>query len=228
MIRINLLSQRKSKRVAGGTAEKGQQTFAIGLLAVLVAGAAVFFLVDRPLRGDISDLEDSNAKLTAQNGEIEKKLKAGDPLAGIPPEQTIKTAVEGLTKRREAIGLIEQAAVTPAWMLRDLGRILSLKFNEQPTMTEATAAQLKARPQLAFKGDEFDPRHVWITGFSEKEGNFKLAGGSQSEADITKLAKRLDASVYFDAVTAEKGKSEVDKGTGITYYTFTITGKVVY
>jgi Tfp pilus assembly protein PilN len=228
MIRINLLAQRKGKRASGGTAEKGQQTFLYGVLALLLVGAGVFFLVDRPLRSDIGDLEESNAKLTSQNGEIEKKLKAGDPLAGIPPEATIKSAVEGLSKRREAIGKIEEAAVTPAWMLRDLGRILSLKFNEQPTMTEATAATLKARPQLAFKGDEFDPRHVWITGFSEKEGAFKLAGGSQGEGDITKLAKRLDASVYFDAVTAEKGKSEVDKTTGVTYYTFTITGRVVY
>jgi hypothetical protein len=226
MIRINLLSQKKGKRSGGDP--QGQQTFLIGVLVVLVAGGAVFFLVDRPLRADIKDLGEQNDKLTAQNGEVEKKLKAGDPLAGIPPEATIKGAVDSLSKRREAIAKIEEAAVTPAWMLRDLGRILSLKYNEQPTMTEASANKLKASPQLAFKGDEFDPRHVWTTGFSEKEGNFKLVGGSQNEADITKLAKRLDASVYFDAVYSEKGKSEVDKTTGITYYTFTITGKVVY
>jgi hypothetical protein len=47
-------------------------------------------------------------------------------------------------------------------------------------------------------------------------------------ATIIEFSKRLDASVFFDAVTPDKGKADVDKGTGITYYTFTITGKVVY
>jgi hypothetical protein len=95
-------------------------------------------------------------------------------------------------------------------------------------MTKQTIEMLKQRKQLDFAKDEFDPRHVWVTGFTEKEGAFKLLGGSQSEADITKLAKRLDASVYFDSVSTDKGKAEVDKGTGITYFTFTISGKVVY
>jgi hypothetical protein len=225
MIRINLLSKGKPKRAG---AEKGQQTFFIGVLLVLLAGAGVWFLLDRPAREKIHDLEDANQKLTSANGEVEKQLKAGAPLAGIPPEATIKSSVDALTKRREAIGKLEEAAVTPAWMLRDLERVLSLKNNEQPTMTEATVAMLKARPQLAFKGDEFDPRHVWITGFTEKEGNFKLAGGSQTEADVNKLARRLDASVYFDGVSTEKYKQETDKGTGITYFTFTITGRVLY
>jgi Tfp pilus assembly protein PilN len=223
MIRINLLAKGRPKR-----AERGQQTFLAGMLMVLLAGAAVWFFVDRPARARIHELQTENARLSGANAEIDKQLKTGWPLAGIPPEQTIKTTVDNLGKRREAIDALEAAAVTPAWMLRDLERVLSLRNNEQPTMTQATVAMLKDRPQLAFKGDEFDPRHVWITGFTEKDGVFKLAGGSQTESDINKLARRLDASVYFDQVSSEKYRQEIDKGTGITYFTFTITGKALY
>jgi len=211
MIRINLLTQKKPRR-----ADKGQQTFMLGVLIILLAGAGMFFLVHKPLTDDVDALQATNHKLERQNADKQKLLK-GEP--------ELKAAVAAAQARRDAIAALEQAAVNPAWMLRDLGRILTPK--KSPTMTAAMAENLKARPQLA-PDDEFDPRHVWVTGFSEKEGNFKLLGGAQSEGDITELAKRLDASVFFEEVQADKAKSDVDKQTGINYFTFTITGKVVY
>ena len=211
MIRINLLSQKKVRR-----ADKGQQTFMLGVLVVLIAGAGVFFLLHRPVQADIEDQEATNRRIQAQNASKQDKLKS---------EASIKSAVDAADKRRGAITALEEAAVTPAWMLRDLGRILTPK--KRPTMTDAAAQQLRDKPQLDFD-DEFDPKHLWVTSFSERDGNFKITGGAQSEGDIIEFSKRLDASVFFDAVTPDKGKADVDKATGITYYTFTITGKVVY
>ena len=38
----------------------------------------------------------------------------------------------------------------------------------------------------------------------------------------------MQASVYFEDVTPTGGRQTTEKDTGITYYKFTITGKVVY
>jgi type IV pilus assembly protein PilN len=75
---------------------------------------------------------------------------------------------------------------------------------------------------------EWDPKHVWVTSFSESDGTFKLVGGAQSDGDMTQLAKRMEASVYFNLVVPEGGKEAHDSASGVTYYDFTITGKVVY
>jgi hypothetical protein len=69
---------------------------------------------------------------------------------------------------------------------------------------------------------------VWISSFAEKSGVFTLAGGAQSDADVTQIAKRLQASVYFQEVTPRGGERTTDANGSVTYYQFTITGKVVY
>ena len=74
----------------------------------------------------------------------------------------------------------------------------------------------------------WDPTHVWITSFIEKGGEFTLKGGAQSDPDVTQLAKRLQASVYFMDVAPKGGAQTLDRDTGLQYYDFTITGKVVY
>jgi hypothetical protein len=75
--------------------------------------------------------------------------------------------------------------------------------------------------------DGWDPKHVWITSFEEKAGRFKIDGGAQSDSDMTQLALRLQASMFFDNVIPEGGGEAKDPG-GVSYYKFTITGKVRY
>jgi len=100
-----------------------------------------------------------------------------------------------------------------------------------PTMSKAMATRISEGPQ----GDpnrrfalDWDPRHVWITSFTEKAGAFTFEGGAQSDADVTQLAKRMQASVYFEEVTPRGGERLTDRESGSTYYRFTITGRVVY
>ena len=57
---------------------------------------------------------------------------------------------------------------------------------------------------------------------------FTLEGGAQSDGDVTQLAKRMQASVYFQDVTPRGGERVTDGNGGVTYYKFNITGKVVY
>jgi hypothetical protein len=67
-----------------------------------------------------------------------------------------------------------------------------------------------------------------MSGFSDTAGAFKLEGGAQSESDITQLAKRLSASVYFAEVNPAGAERVADQASGSSYYRFTITGRMVY
>ena len=55
-----------------------------------------------------------------------------------------------------------------------------------------------------------------------------LEGGAQAESDIAQVAKRMQASVYFDEISSPSSTRVDEKNLGIVYYKFTITGKVVY
>ncbi len=211
MIKINLLAQRKAKR-----ADKGQQSLALGALAVMVVGALVFFLVHQPLSAEVDKLAKTNSKLKQQNERMKGKLKGFKKL---------KAAVESLTKRMEAIAMLESARAVPADMLYELSKVLTP--NRLPTMTAEMAKRVESDPHRKL-APEWDPKHIWITELSEKGGAFKLSGGAQSDGDATQFAKRLEASAYFRSVIPEGGKEQEDKDNGVSYYTFTITGRVVY
>jgi hypothetical protein len=74
----------------------------------------------------------------------------------------------------------------------------------------------------------WDPTHVWLLSYVDESGAFTLEGGAQAEVDVTQLAKRLQASVYFDNVAPSREERVADRESGISYYHFTITGKVAY
>jgi type IV pilus assembly protein PilN len=211
MIKINLIAQRKVKRTS-----KGEKSLALGFLVILLAGALVFLLVHRPLEEEIDRLKSTNAKLTKQNTDKKKQVK------GL---KDLKAAVEALNDRKAAIDALNGARATPADMLYELSRIMTP--GRMPTMTKEMAKRVEQDPHRKLT-TEWDPKHVWITSFDEKGGEFKLQGGAQSDGDMTQLAKRMDASVYFENVVPEGGNEKSQGRSGVSYYDFTITGKVVY
>jgi hypothetical protein len=94
-------------------------------------------------------------------------------------------------------------------------------------MAKKTGTGVDADPNKVFDLT-WDPAHVWLTSFIDKDGEFSLEGGAQAEADVPQLSKRLAASVYFSDVSPSRQEQLVDHDTGISYYKFTITGKVAY
>jgi len=102
---------------------------------------------------------------------------------------------------------------------------------EGPTMTEDMVKRAgngpESDPNKRFAAD-WDTTHVWVSSFTDAAGAFKLEGGAQAESDVTQLSKRLGASVYFQDVAPTGGERVADRDTGLNYYKFTITGKVVY
>ena len=211
MIRINLAPTRRARG-----ADRGQQELMVGILVLVLATGAVLFLVDRPAGERIAKLEDSTRRLGRENAEKKKRLEGFD--------ERMKT-VEAEGKRTALVQRLDKARATPAYMLRELS--LLLRPGVTPSMTKAMAAQLEANPNRRLN-KEFDGKKVWITSFKEKQGEFVLKGGALSDADMSQLALRMQASVYFHDVVPDGGVEVADKDSNLTYYQFSIKGKVAY
>lgn len=219
MIKINLLPARRQKSRSTAPDESARP-LVIGIASLIAVGAAVGLLIDRPKRAKLAELNAANAQL--QN-DINAKSRQ---LAGYAE---LKKAAEEADERYKSIQRLIGAKVVPAHVLHELGEVLS--SNKYPTMTEEMAKRTgngpDSDPNRRFQPD-WDPSHVWLSGFTDTAGLFKIEGGAQSESDITQLAKRLAASVYFTEVTPAGAERVADQASGANYYRFTITGRVVY
>jgi Tfp pilus assembly protein PilN len=218
MIKINLLPQRRAKRVVG--ADPSSKQLVIGVAGLVGAIAAVALLVDMPRRLQL-------AELTRDNRELGRAIQArSKQLEGYAE---LKKAADEADERFRSIKRLVRAKVVPANVLHELGEILMT--GKQPRMTKVmerrTGAGDDSDPNKRFQRD-WDASHVWLSGWTDTGGVFKLEGGAQAETDVTQLAKRLAASVYFADVTPAGGERVVDSQTGTSYYKFTITGKVAY
>lgn len=214
MIKINLLPQRKPKRQA----EPGERDIAIGMGALLVAGVATFFVVHKPKADELERLKKANEDHQASLARRRDKIRDLEDL---------RAAVQLAEERTASIEKLLAARAVPAHMLHELGEIMTP--GRQPTMTKESSARVNDPNRDTFRlKEDWDPKHVWIEYFGESKGTFTLVGGAESDADVTQLAKRMQASAYFQDVAPAGGSRITDKESGITYYKFTITGKVVY
>ncbi|HPH65050.1 MAG TPA: PilN domain-containing protein [Kofleriaceae bacterium] len=216
MIKVNLLPQRKPKRVT----PPGEKHIAIGMGALALAAGGVYMAVHRPKASQYNDVMAANELLQEEIAGKQNKLKGYEEL---------KTVVEAAQKRSDAITLLNKAQIVPAHVLHELGEILTP--NRTPTMSEEMSKRVGSGPQSdpnrRFQTD-WDPHHIWINEFVEKGGEFTLQGGAQSDGDITQLSKRLQASVYFQNVTPSGAERITEANSTVTYYKFSITGKLVY
>jgi len=216
MIKINLLPQKKKAREAS----PGERDVALGILAVAAVFAGVYFGVHMKKAKKLKDLQHTNGELEADNQSKREQ---------VDKQKDIEQIVTAEQEREAAIAKLVKAKAVPAHLLQEMGDIMTP--GRQPTMTKEMAIRTSDGP----KGDpnrrfalDWDPKHVWITSFAETGGVFTLQGGAQSDADVTQLAKRLQASVYFQSVTPKGAERTTEQNGNISYYTFTITGKVVY
>lgn len=217
MIKINLLPQRKPKRQA---AEPGSKELILGVTSVLAAGVLIFLFVDKPKRDHLAELRKSNEDLQK---EIQAKNKQ---LVGFAE---LQKSAEEAQSRAVSINRLINAKVVPANMLHELGEILTTAH--PPTMTEEmtklTSTTPDGNPNKRFQVD-WDASHVWLSTFTDTGGVFRMEGGAQSENDVAQLSKRMQASVYFKDVALASGDRTTDQTSNITYYKFTLTGKLAY
>jgi type IV pilus assembly protein PilN len=212
MIRINLLREKKVKRGGG----KGQSALLAGVAALAGGAIAVFLLVHGPLADQVDKQSAANKKVKQTNDKAAAETKDFD---------LVNQQYQALQEQEEAIKRLTDARAVPAWLLHELSSILTK--GRQPTMSPEMAERVKTDPNRQWNL-AWDPKRVWIDSITEKGGLFSISGGAQSDTDVTQLALRLQASVYFDGVVPEGGQTKEDKKTGVQYYNFTVTGRVVY
>ncbi len=218
MIKVNLLPQRKARRASAAADPSAKQAL-VGVAALGAAAAAVFFGVDMPRRERLESLKNANAQLQS---EINNKNKQ---LVGFAE---MKKAQEEMVKRQEGIKRLMGTKVVPAHLMHELGNILS---REGPTMTEEMTAKVGNGPMgstLKQFSADWDPTRVWISSFVDTNGAFKLEGGAAADSDVTQLSKRLAASVHFPDASPAGVERVIDKATQLSYYRFTITGRLAY
>jgi Tfp pilus assembly protein PilN len=222
MIRINLLGQKKARRRGGAVVSglsgdgAGEKSMAIGGAVIAAAAVLVFFVVHRPLAGEVSELTVEVAKLDAQR----KKLAADTK-----DLKALRAEKEADEDRWDSIERLDQARAVPAWMLWELSNLLTR--GRQPQLTDAMKEELKTNLNRPWQ-EGWDAKHVWLMSFSEKSGSFTLEGGAQSDSDATQFALRMQASMFFTKISPKGGGEVTDKNTGLPYYRFTITGRVRY
>lgn len=212
MIKINLSPLRRPK-----TSNQGVRMVILALLFWGGAALGILMLVHWPLTEQIEQLQVSVSTLQAENADKQNQLKGYEEL---------KKTIADAEARAEVVNRLNLARAVPAHMLFELSLILTP--GKLPTMTDELRQQLDGGRIREFVRD-WDPSNVWLASFTEdKDGKFRLEGVAQSDSDMTQLATRLDASVYFDDVIPVGGSETTDQQTGSTSYKFTITGKVAY
>jgi Tfp pilus assembly protein PilN len=218
MIKINLLPQKRPKLRVVGAAEGSPRDLLIGIGSIVGIALLTWLLLDRPARKELGELRESNDQLQAQIVQKQQKLRGYEEL---------KLAADKHDERKMAINRLNNANIVPAHVLHELGDILTQ--GHPPTMTTEMTEKTGANGDSNKRFDPtWDPTHVWLTSFADTKGDFTLEGGAQTEVDVTQLSKRLAASVYFTDVAPSRQERVADKESGVTYYKFTITGKVAY
>lgn len=223
MIKINLLNQRKARRGVGAVRGRGRaagpqasQVLPFVLLGVIALAAVGFFVLHRPLASESAELDEKNKDLGDENTALKRETKNS---------RAIRAAFESELARQQATARLKEARVSPAWLMFELSNILTP--GKQPQLTAEMQEELKDNPNRPWQ-DGWDPKHVWITDFSEKGGKFKLEGAAQSKGDVIELGLRLRASMFFDQVSPTETEEVSDKDTGLTYHKFSIEGTVRY
>jgi Tfp pilus assembly protein PilN len=218
MIKINLLPQKRPKLRGVAGAEASPRDMLIGAGSIVGVALVVWLLADRPMRKELGELRETNDQLQAQINQKKQKLQG---------YEVLKAAAEKGDERENAIKRLMSAKIVPAHVLHELGDILTQ--GHMPTMTTEMTAKTGTNGDPNKRFDPtWDPTHVWLTSFADTKGDFTLEGGAQTEVDVTQLSKRLAASVYFADVAPSRQERVADKESGVTYYKFTITGKVAY
>jgi type IV pilus assembly protein PilN len=211
MIRINLLQEKKTKRVA-----KGERTLLAGAGIVLSAAAGVYLLLHVPKANAVEELRQENAARQRRIQQLTQETREFD---------TVQAQLSAARAQEEAIGRLNNARAVPSWMLAELSNILTR--DHKPTMSPSMAERIKNDANRQFT-PHWDPKRIWITTLDEKDGVMTLTGGAQSTTDVTQFALRMQASVFFTDVQPVSVQAAVEPKSKLSFYNFTLTGKVLY
>ena len=209
MIRINLLPIRKVKR-----AEASQRQFLyLGMAILATVGAVVF--VHLQAASQLDDIMRRNTILTADVARLKQEIGDYDK---------IRAQREELLRQRKTIQALDAGRTGPVYLLREMSELLSP--GKGPTFDRVSYEETLRRDPNAGFNASWDPRRVWMEGYSEDQKHVRIRGAAKSNEDVAEFLKRLNSSVFFGNVNLDS-TTQVS-GHGIKFVNFGLSADVTY
>jgi type IV pilus assembly protein PilN len=209
VIRINLLPIRKVKR-----AEASQRQFLYMGVAILATVGGVVFL-HLQAAGQLEDNKRRNTILQADVARLKQEIGDYDK---------IRAQREELLRQRKTIQALDAGRNGPVYLLREMSEILSP--GKGPTFDRVTYEETLRRDPNAGFNASWDPRRVWMEGYTEDQKHVKIRGAAKSNEDVAEFLKRLNSSVFFSDVNLDS-TTQVS-GRGIKFVSFNLSADVIY
>ncbi len=213
MIKINLLPQ---KRRAEGASEGSQLWLAVAMVLFLAEVAGLF--VFHGFKSE--ELKDQQRK----NAELDSQIQQSKDAVKNHPD--VKAKLERLKAREAAIDRLQKARSGPTAVLLELARILTP--GRGPSVSPERLSQVRRDNPLAIYNSTWDPRRLWITGYTETQRKVRLEGLARDGEDVSELARRMNLSDYFANVMLLPAKQEKDAKTGVDVIKFALEAQVKY
>ena len=212
MIRINLLPQKR--RLDRG---EGSQAWVLVLLVLFVLQVVGLFVFHGYRAEELTEQRRSNAELQSQIDQAKKT---------VANHQEVKTQLEQLRAREDAIAKLQSARSGPTGVLLELAQLLTP--GRGPSIDPERLVRLRdENPGEVYKSG-WDARRLWITSFVEKQRQVRLEGVARDGEDVSELAKRMMLSAYFEDVKFLPAKRTSDQESGIELLKFELQSKVRY
>jgi type IV pilus assembly protein PilN len=213
VIRINLLPQKKKKRVEAGP---GGELWLLAAIGVLLVEIALLFVLQSFKEDELAKHMQTNAQIQSQ---IDQAKKA------VANQDEVKKELERMRSREDAIAKLQSARSGPTAVLLELSRILTP--GRGPSVNPEKLAQLRRDNPLAVHNPTWDTRRLWITKYVEETRHMKLEGIARDGEDVSEFARRLNLSDYFHKVTLLPASRVKDK-TGLDVIGFALEAEVRY
>ena len=214
MIRINLIPHAK-RGGAGGAA--GVQLWAYVYLAAALAWCLALTFVYFSLASDRDQALAQNAEIKRQIAKVKEQSGSVDELQG---------QLDRLRQLENVVGELQAARQGPTRMLLELSAILSPGVG--PTVDAAKLEEMKrANPEAGF-APGWDPRRLWLLGFSETNRRCTIQGKARNNEDIAEFLRRLSLSQVFDEVVLVRTGEPRSTGRDTEGVAFELKCKVRY
>lgn len=214
MIRINLLPQKKKRRIEAGGGGEAWVLVAMGLLVLEIV--ALFFYH--------SSLQNELQDEFKKNNEISAKIAASQK--AVTNHKNVTDELDRLRAREEAIEKLQSARTGPTAVLLEMARILTP--GRGPSIDPEKLAQIRRDNPLAAYNPTWDTRRLWVQNFVEQNRVMKVDGVARDAEDVSEFAKRMNLSDYFGSVRLLPAKRTSDKDTGLELVQFALEAEVKY
>jgi type IV pilus assembly protein PilN len=214
VIRINLLPQKRKRRVEKGSGGEAWVLVAVGLLVLQIVGLFVFH----------TSLDDKLAQEKKTNAEIKAQVDASKK--SVENHANVTEELERMRSREEAIAQLQSARTGPTAVLLETARILTP--GRGPSVDPEKLAQIRRDNPLAAYNPTWDTRRLWIENFLEESRTLKITGVARDAEDVSEFAKRMNLSDYFAAVRLLPASRISDSSTGLDLVRFSLEAEVKY